>query len=389
MVQGESLTMCAKEKGTILYVGNFQLPDKGASANRVVSNGKIFNQLGYRTVFLGVSKDVAASGVYLLDTDRHMYEEAYPKGNRQWLEHMISVENMETLVNQYGDVKLIVLYNVPYTLLINAKKIFGKKGIKVAYDCTEWTGVTEGSLPKRIAKKLDESFIRNKIQKKADGLIVISALMEESYAGCKNLIKLPPLIDIEDSIWHQTMEKDDIFTFCFAGILDGNKESLDTIMAAYGRLEAAKVRLNIIGVTAEAFCSFYENGAELIKECKNELNFMGRFSHEETIKHVTACDCYIFIRQSDLRNNAGFPTKFSEAFSCGVPIITTDISDIKSYMGKGRGRVLNSVLVDEVESAMRESLSNFTNLYNEGLNDTFHYGNYVDICQKWLEKILI
>ena len=307
--------MCAKEMGTILYVGNFHLPDKGASANRVVSNGKIFNQLGYRTVFLGVSKDVTMPGVHLLDADRHMYEEAYPKGNRQWLEHMISVENIETLVKQYGDVKLIVLYNVPYTLLLNAKKVFGKKNIKVACDCTEWTGVTDGSLPKRMVKKMDEYFIRNNIHKKADGLIVISSLMEERYRDCEKLIKLPPLIDIEDSIWHQVMDNDDIFTFCFAGMLDGNKESLDTIVEAYGRLETAKVRLNIIGVTEDEFCSFYENGVELIKACKNELNFMGRLSHEETIKYVSACDCYIFIRQSDLRNNAGFPTKFSEAFS--------------------------------------------------------------------------
>jgi len=43
--------------GTIIYVGNFELPDKGASANRVVSNGRIFEKIGYRTVFLGVRKE--------------------------------------------------------------------------------------------------------------------------------------------------------------------------------------------------------------------------------------------------------------------------------------------------------------------------------------------
>ena len=380
--------MCAKEMGTILYVGNFRLPDKGASANRVVSNGKIFNQLGYRTVFLGVSEDVTAPGVHLLDADRHMYEEAYPRGNRQWLEHMISVKNIEALVNQYGDVKMVILYNAPYTLLLNAKRSFSKKGIKVVYDCTEWTAVTDGSLPKRMVKKWDESFIRNKIHKKADGLIVISSRMEESYAGCRNMIKLPPLIDIEDPIWHQTMDRDDTFTFCFAGMLDGSKESLDTIVEAYSRLETAKVKLNIIGVAADKFCAFYENGAEVIKECKNELNFMGRLSHEETIKYVAACDSYIFIRQSDLRNNAGFPTKFSEAFACGVPIITTGISDVKEYMEKGRGRILSSVSVDEVESAMRESINNSAGREKAELNDTFHYGNYVDASREWLDKTI-
>ena len=43
------------KKGTILYVGNFELPDKGASANRVVNNGKLFKSLGYEVAFFGVN----------------------------------------------------------------------------------------------------------------------------------------------------------------------------------------------------------------------------------------------------------------------------------------------------------------------------------------------
>ena len=29
------------EKGTVIYVGNFELPDKNAAAHRVMNNGKI------------------------------------------------------------------------------------------------------------------------------------------------------------------------------------------------------------------------------------------------------------------------------------------------------------------------------------------------------------
>ncbi|MCC8151715.1 MAG: hypothetical protein LIO96_09760 [Lachnospiraceae bacterium] len=43
------------EKGTIIYVGGFELPDKNAAAHRVLSNGKILTELGYRVVFLGIS----------------------------------------------------------------------------------------------------------------------------------------------------------------------------------------------------------------------------------------------------------------------------------------------------------------------------------------------
>ena len=66
-------------KGTILYVGNFELPDKGAAANRVVSNGKLFRKLGYGTAYLGIRKDADFAGVQLLDAEQNMYEEKYPQ----------------------------------------------------------------------------------------------------------------------------------------------------------------------------------------------------------------------------------------------------------------------------------------------------------------------
>ncbi len=374
-------------KGTILYVGNFNLPDKGAAANRVTANGKIFNKLGYRTVFLGVSKDVTDKEIHLLDQEKHMYEEAYPSGIKEWLVHMISVDNIESLVEKYEDVKMIVLYNLPYTLLLNAKRVFSKKGIKVVYDCTEWTGVTDGSLPKRIVKKIDEIFIRNMIGKTADGLVVISRMMENQYKNCKNLIKLPPLVDINDDKWHQKIEKkEDVFEFCFAGILDGDKDSLDIIVDAFNRLKEGPVRLRIIGVTEEEFCHFYNIESQFVESGDNEIIFMGTQAHKETIKYVQNCNCYIFIRKSDRRNNAGFPTKFAESYTCGMPIIASDISDIREHLENGY--LVEHLSVEEVLETMKKAMAESSAKESHGLNRKFHYEEYKDPVNQWLENIL-
>lgn len=374
-------------KGTILYVGNFELPDKGASANRVVSNGKIFNKLGYRVAFLGVNKQTDFEGVQVFDAEKHMYEEAYPRGNKAWLMHMCSIKNIQIVVDKYDDVCMIILYNVPFVLLKRVKSVFRKTGIKVVYDCTEWTGVTEGSFIKKTVKRLDEYLIRNKIADVADGLIVISKMMEKAYKKCKNMILLPPLIDITDEIWHQPKEREsDDFEFCFAGMLDGNKESLDSIVEAFCNFDAANSVLRIIGVTEEEFCRNYPDSKELLKQKKAKIDFMGRLSHKETIKYVSNCDCYIFIRQSDTRNNAGFPTKFAEAFSSGVPIITTDISDIKHYF-KGQGTVIDTVSVNEIQKAMAKEVNRTNKCIERKHNKTFHYESYEDVCGEWLEKI--
>jgi glycosyltransferase involved in cell wall biosynthesis len=354
----------------------------------VVSNGKIFQKLGYRVAYLGIRKYADFTGVERLDAERDMYEEPYPQGIREWFLHMWSVKNIQAVMETQGDVCMVILYNVPFVLLKRVKHALKNTNIKVVYDCTEWADVTDGSYAKRIAKKCDEHFIRTKIADVADGLIVISKRMQQAYAKAKHLLLLPPLVDISDSIWHQTMEKqDDIFEFCFAGILDGNKESLDTIVEAFGNLEREDMRLRIIGITEQEFCDFYPNGRELIKRCRGQVVFMGTRSHAETISYVLSCDCYIFIRQSDTRNNAGFPTKFAESFTCNVPIIATDISDIKSYLGqRDRWMLLENVSVEAVECAMREEIKRGKANRSNSLNETFHYETYEEVCKSWIEE---
>ena len=43
---------------TIIYIGNFELPNKNAAAQRVIANGKIFRDLGYKVVYIGISKEI-------------------------------------------------------------------------------------------------------------------------------------------------------------------------------------------------------------------------------------------------------------------------------------------------------------------------------------------
>lgn len=374
-------------KGTILYVGNFELPDKGAAANRVVSNGKLFRKLGYSTAYLGVRKHADFVGVQLLDAERNMYEEPYPQGIRQWFLHMWSVKNIQAVMKKQGDVCMVILYNVPFVLLKRVKHALKSTNISVVYDCTEWADVTDGSFAKRMAKKIDEHFIRTKIADVADGLIVISRRMQQAYAKCKHLLLLPPLVDIHDPIWHQTMEKqEDVFEFCFAGILDGDKESVDTIVEAFGKLNRKDTRLRIIGITEQEFCEFYPNGRQLIEKCHERVVFMGTRSHEETVRYVIHCDAYIFIRQSDTRNNAGFPTKFAESYTCNVPIIATDISDIRGYLGqRDRGVLLETISVEAAERAMREEIERGRVNKKYNLDETFHYETYEAVCKSWLE----
>ncbi|MBR6785960.1 MAG: glycosyltransferase [Clostridia bacterium] len=372
-------------KGTIIYYGGFTLPDKSASANRVVSNGKIFASLGYKTVFIGAARcEDCFEELRKVEGYEDMFEHSHPKSTSQWLRHMISVEHIEAVAAEYGDVCRIILYNVPMLTLLKAKKVFSKKNIEVCYDCTEWTKDTDGSLPKRLFKAFDEFFISNFAHKVADSMIAISSMMQKKYKSAKKLLILPPLIDLNNGIWHQTPEKhSNNFEFCFAGIPDGKKESLDKVVEAFLTLKNKNAHLRIIGITEADFRSIYP-AFQLPKNSNGKITFMGRISHAETIKYVLGCDCYIFIRCSDKRNNAGFPTKFAESFTCGVPIITTDVSDVGEYIKKsGRGNLLESTDAKNISEAMIYQLENKTQ--EKTLDNTFHYENYVQQTENWLK----
>lgn len=369
--------------GTIIYYGGFSLPDKSASANRVVSNGKIFAKLGYKTVFIGASED-SFEGLRPVEGCDDMFEHAHPKSTKQWLMHMLSVEHIEAVMKNYDDVKKIILYNVPMFTLLKAKKVFSKKSIEVCYDCTEWTKDTDGSLPKRIFKAFDEILISNFAHKVADGMIAISKMMEKKYKSSKNLLILPPLVDINDKIWHQTPElHEGVFEFCFAGIPDGKKESLDKVVEAFCSINKKNTHLRIIGITENDFNNIYPD-CYIPKNVHNKITFTGRLSHEETIKYVLGCDCYIFIRRSDKRNNAGFPTKFAESFTCGVPIITTDVSDVGEYIRQsGKGNLLKDMTTQGISEAMLYQIDN--KLQSKSLDNTFHYESFIQPTENWLK----
>lgn len=369
------------QKGTIVYMGNFELPDKNAAAHRVMNNGKIFKDLGYRVVYLGAVRDDYFSGVRQSDYSKDIYEEAYPLGIKQWVSHLFDTSNIESVVEKYNDVCMVIAYNTPYVTYRNVKKAFSKKGIKVAYDCTEWNSFAEGSLPKRLYKKLDEKQIRNKLSKKCDDIIVISKLMESKYKG-RNLLRLPPLVDTEDAIWHQKKENNNgVFEFCFAGTV-GNKEKLDVIISAFSKIKSDNLRLRVIGMKKEDYLCACPQHKDVLSD---NIVFMGRLSHEDTVRYVLSCDCYIFIRESTRRNEAGFPTKFAESYTCGVPVISTDVSDIKTY-ADSRVVLLSGVEENAVIDAIKKASTEFEK--NDCLRDSFDYRNYIDKSRVWLDKAL-
>lgn len=367
-------------KGIILYVGNFELPDKGASANRVMTNRLLFREIGYRTAYLGVTKESVFNGIRKSSFDNDVYERAYPFSIKMWLERSYSLKDIIAVVEEYKDVKIIIFYNSPISLVKKAYSYFKKKEIKVLYDCTEWKADTEGNRLKQLYKKYDAHQIQHCLEKYVDGLIVISSMMYQQYQT-KPKVLIPPLIDIDDPMWRQERTRnDDIFEFCYAGD-PGRKDDLSCLIDAYKGLDRDNNRLLIIGLKKEEFLKAHPEYRIVVESIRGQIHFMGRVSREEVIRRLINTDCFVFIRESNLRNNAGFPTKFTEAYTSGVQIIATDISDIQHYKQK-KIQVLRSKSVTSITKAMSRAMEMER---AETIREAFDYRNYVKMMKEFIE----
>ena len=368
--------------GTVICMGNFELPDRNAASHRVVNNGKLFRTLGLRTVFLGVCRgERYFDGIVQRDygTGFDMFEQSYPFTARQWAEEIFDMRRLRELVRRYPDTVAILLYNTQYATLLAAKKEFSGRGIRVLYDCTEWNGFTEGSPLKKAVKALDSRLIERFLPSACDGLIVVSERMRRRYEKKEPLL-LPPLVDTQDAIWRQAPLPKERFTFCYAGD-PSNKDRLDLLLNAFARLPAGAAALRVVGVSREDYAGD-EAGAEV--PVPEYVCFTGRLSHAETVREMQSADCFIFLREPSRRNSAGFPTKFAEAYTCGVPVITTAVSDVARY-ADGTCLVLPDVSPEGVAAAMTELLSRQPG--PRGTRVAFDYRSYADACRQWWERI--
>ena len=267
------------KQGTIICVGNFELPDRNAASHRVVNNGKLLRELGYRTVYLGTSRGNRwFDGIVQRDYDCgfDVYEQSYPFTAKQWASQIFDINNIRELVRRYPDTAAILLYNTQYATLAAVRRAFSKKGVCVLYDCTEWNSFTEGSLLKRTVKSTDSRLIERFLPGQCDGIITVSTLMRARYGDKKPLLLLPPLVDTQDAIWRQTPRKEERFTFCYAGA-PSDKERLDLLLEAFARLPAGAAALRIIGMTREEYAAQHPETAALTKT--EGVVFTGRLPH--------------------------------------------------------------------------------------------------------------
>jgi glycosyltransferase involved in cell wall biosynthesis len=390
-----------RTKKAVLYIGGFELPDKNAAAQRVVGNGKLLMELGYSVHYIGIDRTLTEPKP-IESTKKEFdgfeyYVVKYASGLSEWMHYITSISDIIRIANRIDSLEYIIAYNYPALALTKLSGWCKSKKIRLISDCTEWYD-PQGSLPYKMIKGFDTYLRMKVIQPKLDGLIAISGYLYSFYVDrMNNVIQLPPLVDSRAEKWtNECLNNGGEIVLVYAGSpgkfakdrLDHLLQGLDTIKAQTN----IRFLLNVVGLTKEQYIDDFGAGA-FPETLEKEVSFKGRLPHTDTLNEIKCADYALFLRDYNLVNTAGFPTKFVEALACGTPVLTNASSNITDYLKDGE----NGYLLDNASTeALVRTLSFALTQTREHIHSMkaaikassiFDYRNYLPAFSNFLDKI--
>ena len=363
-------------KKQVLYIGGFEMPDGNAAAPRVLSIAKTIGD-SFDVEFLGLTHSDNFEGY----ADVFGYHNlSYPRTIKEWLVHLCGNRELNWLKRQHPDI--VIAYNFPAIGLWRISRHCTKNGIKIVGDITEWYH------PHNILKWIDTTWRMKRLNKKMDGLIVISNYLQKYYQH-QNCFQMPPTVDVEDVMWKTSEKSDnsDKITLMYAGSPGrGDKDRLEGLIAVIGKYN--NLFLNIVGVTKLQYIEKFPDVS-----VPDNVRFWGRQFHDKTVEMLCRSDFSVFFRQPSRVNNAGFPTKFAEAQSAGVPVISNHFSDLDAQIENGKnGFLAKDITEEEIDKVLSRVAQLSMNeieemrLYTKSLN-RFDYRAYIKLLTQFIKEL--
>jgi glycosyltransferase involved in cell wall biosynthesis len=395
-------------KGTIIYIGGFELPDRNAAAHRVLANGKIMRELGYEVVFVGVDS-ARSAGMELLRHDFLGFEcwsVPYPAGVVAWLKYILGLSTIMKFLpkNRAAKVVGVICYNYPAVAQGRIKLLCQRAGMKMIADATEWYDSSAGSLIHRVIKFVDTSLRMYIVHRLADGVITTSKYLTAFYGRRgKVTVELPTLFDADK--FQSPPPRENILRkhFVYVGspfdagrvnkARSNLKERLDVCVEVFYQLYTTGeyFSFEIYGIGADDYLRVFPEHAGMLQEMAQCTVFKGRQPNQLVLKRIAECDFSIFFRDETRVTLAGFPSKLAESISCGTPVVSNKMVSLENY-SQSAGLFLAA---RGEELALVKRMMAFTpaeiNVIKQRAyhSRTFDYRNYVDKVSAFMAELKV
>ncbi|AIF53700.1 glycosyltransferase [Pelosinus sp. UFO1] len=386
-------------KETVLYFGGFELPDKNAAAQRVVSISKSLRDIGYKVVLYGLNKEISSphaverkSNIIGID----MKEWGYPRSVREWFFRLSSCKKEIEIIKKTPMLKAVICYNYPAVALWRLNKFCVTNNIYLIADVTEWYPPSKKKFPLNIVKDVDTYLRMKYVQTRLQKIICISKYLYDYYKDkVPNCILIPGTIDKEEGKWGSIPEyvPNIAPTLGYAGNpgVKCEKERIDLLITAVCDLNEKGYfcQLKLAGFDQALFEIEYPYIANNVfyRKC---IHYLGKLSHKECLHLISSVDYSVIIREDTRMTRAGFPTKLSESFACGTPVITTPSSNIADFVIDGKNGMVTKdfsyeALVQTIKRAItvnKNEMKDMCRFVQE--NNTLDYKKYTDTIANFI-----
>ncbi|ALB63277.1 Lipopolysaccharide biosynthesis RfbU-related protein [Cronobacter condimenti 1330] len=319
----------------IFYTGMFRFPDMDAAGKRV---HKIVDMLELidecESIYVGGWEQGTDSEKKVNNKTTHISFSVLDKKKGSKIEKLINflfmgMKVVAWMILNKEKYTHVIIYNTPFLfslVVLLLGKLFNKK---IILDSTEWYE-SEHLIGGKYGAAALENWCRMHIAYPLfRNVIAISTYLEQFYnSERKNIIKIPPLSDSYKGKANRSNSSDKVIFF-YAGS-PGKKDRLDSFVGEllHSKKAQSEVIFYIAGIDKSQFLNLYPD----YRANKNELDmvcvFLGRIPMQEVFTWYSKIDYCVFFREDKRYAKAGFPSKYVEALSYGVPVITNAIGDI-------------------------------------------------------------
>lgn len=403
--------MALKNKGTIIYTGNFSIEEMNAAGKRVFANALIMQKLGYHLVMVG-TESIDEKSVDILSTHTckdgidlfHYPGKLFHKHRSNYSAFFKQFKKLID-VNRWN-IKAIICYNSPSLAPFLGKtiKYCHKNNIKYITDVADWLIVDSDNPIFRTLRQFDITIKNAYYSNKSDGVIAISTWLSNYYKKkVDNVIVIPP-VALERKM--NSSSKSAKTEIVYAGMPfrkgcviknpSTMKDRFDLAckLLAYVKEMGVDFLFHVYGFERE---DFLQSLPELRKELElmgDSICFHGFAKMEDVQIAVSHADYTILLREKNRMTMAGFPTKVSESITCGTPVITTKTSDIKNYLPEGHGTFF--IDLNDMERSKKKLLNLLTKSSADRLRQkqecenihAFDIDNYIEPVRKFLTLVL-
>lgn len=385
----------------ILYFGSFRFPAGNAAALRALSISKSLVDLGYSVALYGYNPQLRIKdGVRRVESPIdhvELNESAYPRNGLEWALSILCCKREQDAISACSRTAIVIAYNLPSVSLYRLSRVCAKAHIRFVSDVTEWYDSSSRRFPLNIAIGVDTLARMRFVNPRMSRLICVSSNLYNYYAGAvPKCALIPTAVDTRESKWHckPAYQVNPILTLAYGGDpgIPCTKERVDWLVQMICELnkEGNPCRLWLSGFDQLAFEKTYP------AICRHQyyrtaVIHHGVLPHNECVSLIKRADLSAIVRQHNLVNTFGFPTKLSESFACGTPVISTPIPSALEYLTEGvTGFVSLDFSYDSIKTCFRKATSvpkeTLRMMHSRVLADTrLDYRHYTNALQRIIE----